>query len=190
MSLTAFRVVVAAAAAAVALPVTACGPDDAADNGQHISAPSWASGRPTGSPKSGTTPGQEADMRIQITVGDQRFSATLATSAATRDLVDQLPVTIEMTDHGGVEKTGRLAAPLSLDGQPAGADPDVGHGGYYARGNDLVLYYGDQFYYDGIVLLGRLDGDAAERIAAFDGSVSVTVATLGDPSTQPATGAS
>jgi hypothetical protein len=75
-----------------------------------------------------------------------------------------------MSDHGGVEKTGRLPSPLPLDGQPAGADPDVGDVGYYAPGNDLVLYYGDQSYYDGIVVLGRMQGDAAERIAAMDGS--------------------
>ena len=56
-----------------------------------------------------------------------------------------------------VEETGPLRSPLSLEGQPAGADPDVGDLGYYAPGNDLVLYYGDQSYYAGIVVLGRLD---------------------------------
>ena len=80
-----------------------------------------------------------------------------------------------MVDHGGVEKTGPLAEPLSLEGQPEGADPEVGDLGYYAPGNDLVLYYGDQSYFPGIVVLGRLDGDAAERIAALDGAVTATV---------------
>ena len=37
----------------------------------------------------------------------------------------------------------------------------MGDLGYYAPGNDLVLYYGDQSYFPGIVILGRLDGDAA-----------------------------
>ena len=71
-------------------------------------------------------------MKIQITVGDQRFHATLSESAAGRDLVAQLPVTVKMIDHGSVEKTGPLPLPLSLDGQPDGADPDVGDVGYYA----------------------------------------------------------
>jgi hypothetical protein len=47
--------------------------------------------------------------------------------------------------------------------------------GYYAPGNDLVLYYGDQSYYPGIVIIGRLDGDAARRIAELDGAVTATV---------------
>jgi len=114
-------------------------------------------------------------MRIQITVGNERFSATLTDSAAGRDLVAQLPVTIDMVDHGSVEKTGPLPAPLSVHGQPDGADPDPGDLGYYAPGGDLVLYYGDQSYFPGIVILGRLDSDAAERIAALDGSVTATV---------------
>jgi hypothetical protein len=44
-----------------------------------------------------------------------------------------------------------------------------------APGNDLVLYYGDQSYYPGIVILGKLEGDAPRRISELDGSVSVLV---------------
>ena len=89
----------------------------------------------------------------------------------------QLPVTGDMVDHGGVEKTGPLPQPLSLDGQSDGADPDPGDLGYYAPSNDLVLYYGDQSYFPGIVVLGRLDDDAAERIETIDGPVTATVET-------------
>ena len=129
------------------------------------------------SPTPGDTPEKEKGVKIQITIGEQRLGATLTESAAARDLVAQLPVTIDMVDHGQVEKTGRLPAPLSLEGQPDGADPDVGDLGYYAPGNDLVLYYGDQSYYRGIVILGRLDGDAAQRISRLDGPITATVRT-------------
>ena len=114
-------------------------------------------------------------MDIHLTVGDHTFTATLKDSAAARDLVAQLPVTVEMADEGGVETTGPLPHPLSLEGQPEGANPDAGDLGYYAPGNDLVLYYGDQSAFPGIVILGRMKGDAAERIAAIDGSVKATV---------------
>jgi hypothetical protein len=114
-------------------------------------------------------------MRIRITIGDEEFYASLPDSAAARDLAEQLPVTVTMRDHGGLEKTGPLPSPLSLDGQPSGADPDVGDVGYYAPNNDLVLYYGDQSYFPGIVILGRMDGGAARRIAEMNGSTTVTV---------------
>ncbi len=114
-------------------------------------------------------------MQIRITIDKETFTATLHESAAADDLLAQLPVTVKMIDHGGVEKTGPLPRELSLAGQPSGADPDVGDLGYYAPGKDLVLYYGDQSYFPGIVILGRLDGDAASRIAKIDGSVTVDV---------------
>lgn len=119
-------------------------------------------------------------MRIQITIGEQRFGATLSESDASRDLVAQLPMTLDLDDHGQVEKTGPLPSPLSLAGQPDGADPDVGDLGYYAPGNDLVLYYGDQSFFPGIVVLGRLDGDAAQRLSVLDGTVTARVEVADD----------
>ena len=118
---------------------------------------------------------QEGTMQIEIRVGDERFTATVDDTPAGRDLLAQLPQTIQMSDHGGVEKTGPLQATLRLDGQPAGADPDVGDLGYYAPGNDLVLYYGDQSYYNGIVILGALDPNATSRLAELPGSITATV---------------
>jgi hypothetical protein len=144
-----------------------------------------SAGRPDAAESRGTTPtpssapDEEKTMRIEITIGQQRFQATLSESAAARDLVAQLPVTINMTDHGAVEKTGPLLSPLSLDGQPDGADPEVGDVGYYAPGNALVLYYGDQSYYPGIVILGKLEDDAAQRISDSDGPVTATVEARG-----------
>jgi hypothetical protein len=143
--------------------------------GRESTAPAATAQDGSRSPASDQASNQEDPVKIQITIGDQRFEATLTDSAAARDLVAQLPVTVDMIDHGGVEKTGPLPAPLSLKDQPEGADPDVGDLGYYAPGNDLVLYYGDQSSFPGIVILGRLDGDAAEQIAGMDGPVTVTV---------------
>lgn len=159
--------------------LTACGTSDTPE-----SRPSTATGAPTTadsptpnhqSPTPTATAPQEADMRIEISVEGERFQATLTDSAASRDLIAQLPLTLDMTDHGGVEKTGALPSELSLDGQSSGADPDVGDVGYYAPGNDLVLYYGNQSYYDGIVVLGKFEGDAPERLARMDGDVTVDV---------------
>jgi hypothetical protein len=126
-------------------------------------------------PSSTERTAQEGAMQIEIRVGDERFTATVDDTPAGRDLLAQLPQSIQMSDHGGVEKTGPLQAPLSLEGQPDGADPEVGDLGYYAPGNDLVLYYGDQSYYNGIVILGHLDGEATSRLAAMAGDITATV---------------
>jgi len=162
----------------LAATLGACGGGETPSAADTDSAPSSASPTPSDVPTDDTTDDTTddgTDMQIRITIGDERFTATLDDSSATHDLLAQLPVTVDMVDHGGVEKTGPLPGPLSLDGQPEGADPDVGDLGYYAPGNDLVLYYGDQSYHPGIVVLGRLDDDAPERIAALAGSVTAAV---------------
>ena len=163
---------------AVVLLLSGCAPATAPDaaagstgRSRTTVAPTPASTDPAPSP----TRNEEATMNILITVGDQRLTAVLDGSAASQDLLGQLPVTVRMSDHGGVEKTGQLPGPLSLDGRPDVGDPAVGDVGYYAPGQDLVLYYGNQSAYPGIVVLGRMDGDAAERLATIDGPVTVTV---------------
>ena len=170
------------AAFALAPTLGACGGGEAGPAADTGGDSPGASPTPSAVPTDDTTPhttpdttDDGTDMQIRITIGEQRFTATLDDSPAADDLLAQLPVTIDMVDHGGVEKTGRLPGPLSLDGQPDGADPDVGDLGYYAPGHDLVLYHGDQSFFPGIVVLGRLDGDAPERIAALTGSVTATV---------------
>ena len=162
------------AAFALAPTLGACGGGEGRSAADTEAQPPRATPTPSDVPTDDTTD-DGTDMQIRITIGDQRFTATLDDSSAADDLLAQLPVTVDMVDHGGVEKTGPLPGPLSLDGQPEGADPDVGDLGYYAPGNDLVLYYGDQSYFPGIVVVGRLDGDAPERIAALAGSVTATV---------------
>ena len=169
-------------AATAGLSLVACGPGASSSDPPAATTPSKAAnGIPSPSQQSTAptrTPVQEDTMRIEISINEQRFQATLDYSAASRDLVAQLPLTLQMSDHGAVEKTGPLPSPLSLTGQPAGADPDVGDVGYYAPGNDFVLYYGDQSFYNGIVVLGHLEGDAAERIADMQEPITATVASL------------
>ncbi|MDO9378436.1 MAG: cyclophilin-like fold protein [Nocardioidaceae bacterium] len=138
--------------------------------GARTSAAAGTSQAPTGST---STIGTE-DGDLEVVVGDTVLTARLRDTAAARDLRALLPVTVTMTDHGGVEKTGALPSALSTADEPAAADPDVGDLGYYAPGQDLVVYYGDQSAFDGIVVLGRLRGDLG-AVADAGGDVTVTV---------------
>lgn len=182
------RALVAAATVLAVAALTGCGTStdtarsgggEVADERQGGDGRSAATPTPDPSPRETSSRNQstaeENTMQIEIRVAGERFAATVDDTPAGRDLLAQLPQTIEMTDHGGVEKTGPLQAPLSLYGQPDGADPDVGDLGYYAPGNDLVLYYGDQSYYTGIVILGRLDETAPSRLAAMAGDITANV---------------
>ena len=132
------RVTTAASALATVLALSACGSTDGGDDGAPRAVDrATARTTPTAPTAPGTTspatatetppPTERGPLRIQITLGDQRVEAELDDSAAARDLWGQLPVTLEMRDHGSVEKTGRLPSPLSLSGQPAGAEGRLGY---------------------------------------------------------------
>ena len=120
--------------AAVGVFGAGCGGAESGNGQTQTAAPSLAATHSTGSLGSSPSAGrtnrldsstsetpssatkQEGLMKIRITIGEQRFQATLSDSDAARDLIAQLPVTIDMVDHGAVEKTGPLPSPLSLDG--------------------------------------------------------------------------
>jgi hypothetical protein len=57
------------------------------------------------------------------------------------------------------EELRRTGAP-----PPGLPDEDPDHDRHHSH--DLVLYCGDQSYLPGIVVVGRLEGDAVDRIAA------------------------
>jgi hypothetical protein len=102
--------------------------------------------------------------QIRITVDDQTFTAELADNPTARDLVGQLPLTLRFRDFNRVEKIAELPRPLTMVGVPRGDDPEVDDIGYYAPSNDLVLYYGDVGYFDGIARIGRLDPEGMRVI--------------------------
>jgi hypothetical protein len=111
---------------------------------------------------------------LKLSSGEVELTATLRDTEAARGLLEQLPLTLTMRDHGGVEKTGPLPRALSIADEPDGADPAVADLGYYAPSNDLVLYYGNQSYYDGIVILGRLQG-SLDRLHEIDHDLTVNI---------------
>ena len=94
---------------------------------------------------------------IKITIAGTVITARLADNATARDVAAQLPLTLTFKDFNQVEKIARLPRRLSVEGAPAGADPDIGDIGYYAPSGDMVFYYGDVGYWNGIVRIGRFD---------------------------------
>lgn len=93
---------------------------------------------------------------IRITLGDRFVSASLEDSAATRDFVAQLPLTLDLEDYSATEKIAYLPHKLATHGAPSGIDPEVGDVTYYAPWGNLALFYRDFGYSEGLVRLGRV----------------------------------
>ncbi len=106
-----------------------------------------------------------SETRIRVIIGDTVLTGRLWDNATARDLIAQLPLTLTFRDFNGVEKIAQLPRKLSMDGVPAGDDPLPRDIGYYAPSGDVVFYYGDAGFFNGIVRIGEFDGemDAIER---------------------------
>jgi hypothetical protein len=96
---------------------------------------------------------------IEITVDGQVVTGVLWDTAASASLIAQLPLTLTFADHAGSEKDSHLPQELSMEGMPEGDDPQPNDIGYYAPGGNLVFYYGDTGYWDGIARIGELTSD-------------------------------
>lgn len=111
---------------------------------------------------------------IRITFGDNVVHAEVWDNPTGRSLVALLPLTVRFSDLNGVEKVGRLDDPLTMSGMPSGDDPQPNDLGWYAPSGDLVFYYGDVGYWDGIARVGRFTDDMAP-IARLDGDFTAVV---------------
>ena len=95
--------------------------------------------------------------RIQVIIEDTVLTGHLWDNATARDLIAQLPLTLTFRDFNSLEKIAPLPRKLSINGVPAGDDPFPRDIGYYAPTGDLVFYYDDVGYFNGIVRIGQFD---------------------------------
>ncbi len=160
-------------------------PDDGRGPGEAPVAPPTTGARkptgPTPTAETSSTPPPTAatgSTPLLVTVDGQTVEATLGSSPAARELVRRLPLTLDFRDFNGVEKISRLPGGLPMDGMPEGDDPEPGDIGYYAPTGDLVLYYGDVGYFDGIARLGRMSSTDLLSDAS-GGELTVTLALAG-----------
>jgi len=122
---------------------------------------------------------KENAMKIQLTIGDQRATATLEDNAAARDLASMLPVTMVMTDLFGREKPGPL--PRALTGEAERVFTyRVGQLGYWPPDHNVfVVYGGDGLTVPspGLIPLGTVD-TGLDVIAAAGDDFELTITAL------------
>jgi len=112
-------------------------------------------------------------MKIRLTIGGQAFGATLQDSAASRDFLSLLPLSLSLQDYASTEKIADLPRKLSTEGAPAGTAAAAGDLAYYAPWGNLAIFYKPHGHASGLLKLGSMDAGAAP----FDvrGPVDVTI---------------
>ena len=100
-----------------------------------------------------------AQERVRISSDWGDVTAELADNSATRSLVQMLPLTIAMRDHLRQEKTGKL--PASLPTVERQQDFTAGTLGLWSSDDFVIYYRSGRVPSPGIVILGRVTGDAS-----------------------------
>ena len=114
-------------------------------------------------------------MGINISVGGSDFAAKFYDNETSREIINSMPITVEMSDFNGQEKVVTLSQTPPLS--PA-ETPETIHAGelYVWSGNNLVLFYTTfSNTYGGYIPIGYIEDTSNLETALGSGNVVVTL---------------
>lgn len=115
---------------------------------------------------------EETGMKMTVEVGDSTFTATLEDNAAgdaLREMLEEGPVTIEMSDYSGFEKVGSLGTSLpASNSQMTTESGDI----VLYNNSQIVIFYGSNSW--SYTKLGHIDDLTGWEEALGSGDVEVT----------------
>lgn len=113
------------------------------------------------------------NQQLVITFGDEQLKATIEDNATTRDLIEQLPMTITMHDLYNREKYVEISG-LAVE-ETNISHYSKGDISYWTPGEAFVIYYkGNQEPLNGLVKMGEIL-KGVELLANYPGDIEVTI---------------
>ncbi|MDQ0988347.1 cyclophilin-like fold protein [Streptomyces sp. V2I9] len=107
-------------------------------------------------------------MDIRVTVDGQPVDAALNDSPAARDLASLLPLTLDLEDFHGTERTADPPRRLTTENAPEPQAAKAGDIAYFAPWGNLAVFYEDgPAASEDLLILGHIDADAG-RLAEAD----------------------
>ena len=124
---------------------------------------------------------ENTEMKMNVQIGTNAFTATLEDNAAVDALVEWMesgPLVIQMRDYAGFEKVGPLGTSLpTSNSQTTTQAGDI----VLYQGNQIVIFYGSNSW--SYTRLGRIDDLTGWTEALGDGDVTVTFSVLNSSDT-------
>jgi hypothetical protein len=112
-------------------------------------------------------------MKIRVEANGQATVYKLNDSMAAKELVAQLPLSIEVEDYGGLEKIFYPPQKLNTSDTPLVSKAENGTLAYYAPWGDVVLFYKKFGSAAGLYELGEaISGE--QHIERLSGSLRIT----------------
>lgn len=117
---------------------------------------------------------------VRLNVKGEPVVLRLDDNPTSRDLVEQLPLELGLSDHASTEKIAYLPKKLDTAGTPPGYDPSPADVTYYAPWGNLAIFYRDFGFARGLVRLGVVEAGLAS-LSAISGEVTVVVERIDRP---------
>ncbi len=114
------------------------------------------------------------NARIKFKFGNEEVIAKMYDNPTSRALLVQLPLTITFEDYASLEKIGYPPKSLTTEGAPSGADPKLGDLAIYSPWGNLVVYYGESKYANGLIILGHIES-GEEKFLKMEQKFTVTI---------------
>lgn len=119
----------------------------------------------------------EGDVMLKIqleTSSGEIATATLIDNQPAKDFYNSLPLTLTLSDFADTEKQARgLPNTLNTKESPKGYQPKSGDLAHYKPWNNFIIFYNDDNFANGLVLLGHLDNNIV--IFSQKGDITVTM---------------
>ena len=130
----------------LAVLLTGCGNSEQVESNSESSSTAQmedtSSEAESGNAENGQVEEENSEMQMNVQVGGSTFTATLEENEAVDALVEMMeqgPVTIQMSDYSGFEKVGPLGTSLPTSNQQT--TTQAGDIVLY-QGNQIVMFYG------------------------------------------------
>lgn len=115
---------------------------------------------------------EEGTEKMTVQIGDSVFTASLEENIATAELIEMMqeaPITIEMSDYAGFEKVGSLGTSLPTDNsQTTTQAGDI----VLYNANQIVIFYGSNTW--SYTRLGHIEDTTGLEEALGNGNVTIT----------------
>lgn len=111
--------------------------------------------------------------KLKITFNGEEMLVSLFESGASRQLLAQLPLTLDFSDFASAEKIAYLPNKLSTRNTPSARDI-TGDFTYYEPWGNLAIFYKGGSSAGGLYVLGRVDS-GKEKLAAMQQNFTATI---------------
>ena len=114
------------------------------------------------------------DTRIKLSFNNEEVIVKMYDNPTSRDFLILLPLKTTLEDFAGSEKISMLSKRLSTEDAPTGSDPSVGDFAYYSPWGNMIMYYKDSGYANGVIKLGKIES-GVEKLRNINGDVTVKI---------------